>query len=56
MLGLPSNERIEMGKRGREKIIREFDEKIIIKKYFSDRGTNRIIDYTLNDESEKLNL
>ena len=34
MLGLPQNERIEMGKRGREKIIREFDEKIIIKKYF----------------------
>jgi len=33
MLNLSEEERIKMGKRGREKIIREFDERIVIKKY-----------------------
>ena len=33
MLGLSDNERIEMGKRGREKMISEFDESIVIGKY-----------------------
>jgi hypothetical protein len=33
MLGLSDSERIEMGKRGREKIVREFDENIVIWKY-----------------------
>jgi len=33
MILLSEEERINMGKKGREKIIREFDEKIVIKKY-----------------------
>ena len=33
MLNLSEEERKQMGKRGREKIIREFDEKIVINKY-----------------------
>jgi glycosyltransferase involved in cell wall biosynthesis len=33
MLNLSEKERIKMGKKGREKIIREFDEKIVIEKY-----------------------
>jgi glycosyltransferase involved in cell wall biosynthesis len=33
MILLSDEERIEMGRRGREKIVKEFDEKIVIKKY-----------------------
>jgi glycosyltransferase involved in cell wall biosynthesis len=33
MLNLSENERMEMGKRGREKMIKEFDETIVINKY-----------------------
>ena len=33
MVNLTKEERIKMGKRGREKIIKEFDEKIVIEKY-----------------------
>ena len=33
MLKLSEEERIKMGKAGREKIIKEFDEKIVIEKY-----------------------
>ena len=33
MLNLSEDERIKMGKAGREKIIKEFDEKIVIEKY-----------------------
>ena len=33
MLNLPEYERVAMGKAGREKIVREFDEKIVIDKY-----------------------
>jgi len=33
MLNLTAEERIQMGRNGREKIIREFDEKIVIKQY-----------------------
>lgn len=33
MLNISNNERIVMGKKGREKIINEFDEKIVINKY-----------------------
>ena len=35
MLNLSEDERIKMGKAGREKIIKEFDEKIVISKYLS---------------------
>jgi len=34
MLNLSEDERVAMGKAGREKIVREFDEKIVIDKYF----------------------
>ena len=33
MLGLSERERVEMGKRGREKMVGEFDESIVIEKY-----------------------
>jgi len=33
MLKLTNEERSEMGRRGREKVVKEFDEKIVIKKY-----------------------
>jgi glycosyltransferase involved in cell wall biosynthesis len=33
MLGLSDSERVEMGEKGREKMINEFDESIVIKKY-----------------------
>jgi len=33
MLNLPESERIEMGQRGREKVIKEFDEDIVLQKY-----------------------
>jgi glycosyltransferase involved in cell wall biosynthesis len=33
MLNLPENKRIEMGNKGRKKMINEFDEKIVINKY-----------------------
>lgn len=35
MLNLSEGERIEMGRRGREKIIKEFDEKFVIEKYLN---------------------
>jgi glycosyltransferase involved in cell wall biosynthesis len=35
MIALSQSERIEMGKRGREKVINEFDEKIVIKEYMN---------------------
>ncbi|HIP92930.1 MAG TPA: glycosyltransferase, partial [Desulfurobacteriaceae bacterium] len=33
MLNLKEEERIKMGKKGREKVIKSFDEKIVIQKY-----------------------
>ncbi len=33
MLGLSESERVEMGRKGREKMVREFDESIVIGKY-----------------------
>ena len=33
MLNLEISQRIEMGKQGREKVIKEFDEKVVIEKY-----------------------
>ncbi len=33
MMSLPAARRVEMGKKGREKMIREFDKKIVIQKY-----------------------
>jgi len=33
MLKLTNEERSEMGRRGREKVVKEFDEKIVIEKY-----------------------
>ncbi|WP_457564531.1 glycosyltransferase family 4 protein, partial [Caminibacter sp.] len=36
MIDLPYERRIEMGKKGREKILREFDERIVIEKYMSE--------------------
>lgn len=35
MINLSQEERVSMGKKGREKIIKEFDEKIVIKKYMN---------------------
>ena len=35
MLSLSEEERIKMGKNGRKKMIREFDEQIVIKKYLN---------------------
>ena len=36
MLSLPRQNRVEMGRRGREKVIREFDEKIVIESYLAE--------------------
>lgn len=33
MINLPENERVLMGKRGREKVMRQFDEKLVIEKW-----------------------
>ena len=33
MIALSADERVEMGKKGRAKVIEEFDEKIVIKHY-----------------------
>jgi glycosyltransferase involved in cell wall biosynthesis len=33
MMALTPGERVEMGKKGREKMIREFDKKIVVKNY-----------------------
>ena len=35
MIALSSDERIEMGRKGREKVIKEFDEKMVIEQYMS---------------------
>ena len=35
MLNLSQEDRIKMGQKGREKIIKEFDEQIVIEKYLN---------------------
>jgi glycosyltransferase involved in cell wall biosynthesis len=35
MIKLPENERIRMGERGREKMLREFDDRIVIQRYIN---------------------
>lgn len=44
MLNLSSNERVQMGRNGREKIIHEFDEKIVIQKYLD--KVDEILNYS----------
>jgi len=47
MLGLSEEERIVMGKAGREKMIKEFDEKIVIDKYL--KAIELILKQSIND-------
>ena len=47
MINLSEEERIKMGKRGREKILKEFDEKIVIEKYI------KVIDKLLQIKEKK---
>jgi glycosyltransferase involved in cell wall biosynthesis len=35
MIDLPEEQRLEMGRRGREKMLREFDERIVIDRYLA---------------------
>jgi len=51
MILLNEDERLEMGKRGREKMIREFDEKIVIQKYLDTVG--EIIEKQNNKHAER---
>lgn len=48
MLLLTHEQRIEMGRKGREKMQREFDEKIVVKRYLD------IVDEAINEKGEQL--